>query len=137
MEKIFSKNKPKELLHIIVRASKIRGRKFISKSSDFLQLSPIKLNTLGKICKPHVHLYKKVDLKKIISQEIWIIVKGRMKILFYDNDKKYICHKILKDGDCSLTLSGGHCFESLQKNTIAYEIKSGPYLGRKLDKEEF
>ena len=137
MEKIFSKNNSKKLLHVVVRANRIHGKKFISKSSDFLQVSPIRLNTLGKICKPHVHLYKKVNFKKIITQEMWVIVKGRMKVLFYDNDKKYICYKVLKEGDCSLTLSGGHCFESLQKNTIAYEIKSGPYLGRKLDKEEF
>ena len=86
MEKIFSKKNSKKLLHVVVRASRIRGKKFISKSSDFLQVSPIKLNTLGKICKPHVHLYKKVNFKKIITQEMWVIVKGRMKVLFYDND---------------------------------------------------
>ena len=137
MEKIYSKKNPKKILHIIVRYKKILGRNFISNPSDILQVSPQKFNKLGKICEPHIHLKKKHVLKNSITQEMWVIIKGKIKIRYYDTNKNYICYKILKSGDCSLTLSGGHYFENLQKNSVAYEIKSGPYNGRLIDKKEF
>ena len=137
MEKIYSKKYPKKLLHIVVRLKNISGRKFVSDPSDLLQVSPQKFSELGKICEPHLHLSKKINLKKSITQEMWVVIKGKIKIKYYDVNKNYICYKILSVGDCSLTLSGGHYFENLKKNSIAYEIKSGPYNGRLNDKIEF
>ena len=41
---------------------------------------------------------------------------------------------ILKDGDCSITLYGGHTYEALEEGTLVYEFKTGPYEGQELDK---
>ena len=40
---------------------------------------------------------------------------------------KFVPKKI-KKGDISILYRGGHAFDALEKNTIIYEIKNGPYL---------
>ena len=52
-----------------------------------------------------------------------------------DIDDKIIARPILKKGDASFTLYGGHTYEILEDNTLVYEYKTGPYEGQKLDKE--
>jgi len=42
---------------------------------------------------------------------------------------------ILEDGDCLVLFRGGHSLEVLDKNTIMYEFKTGPYFGFEKDKE--
>ena len=42
---------------------------------------------------------------------------------------------ILKQGDASFTLYGGHTYEILENDTLVYEYKTGPYEGQRLDKE--
>ena len=41
---------------------------------------------------------------------------------------------ILKPGDASFTLEGGHNYLILEDNTLVYEYKTGPYEGQALDK---
>ena len=41
---------------------------------------------------------------------------------------------ILKAGDASFTLYGGHTYEILEEDTLVYEYKTGPYEGQELDK---
>lgn len=41
---------------------------------------------------------------------------------------------MLKPGDCSITLYGGHNYVSLEEHTLVYEYKTGPYLGQEKDK---
>ena len=51
-----------------------------------------------------------------------------------DIDDNIIAEPILKEGDASFTLYGGHTYEILEDNTLVYEYKTGPYEGQKLDK---
>jgi len=41
---------------------------------------------------------------------------------------------VLKAGDASFTLGGGHNYLILEDDTIVYEYKTGPYEGQKNDK---
>jgi hypothetical protein len=59
--------------------------------------------------------------------------KGSVKCIFYDIDD-IIATPILKAGDASFTLYGGHTYQILEDDTIVYEYKTGPYEGQKLDK---
>lgn len=75
------------------------------------------------LIQPHTH---KESLRKIKgTTEVLIILKGELKINFY-NKKKYIFSKIAKKNDIIVLLSGGHGFE-VRKNCKMIEVKQGPY----------
>ena len=135
MEKIYSKVSG-ELLHIIHRIDDItEPRVDVIPEDNFLQLAVLKMEN-GKTFRPHRHIYKPVNYDKAIAQESWLIVRGSVKVLLYDIEgEEPIAEPILKAGDASITLKGGHTFEILEDDTIAYEYKTGPYEGQSLDKE--
>jgi cupin fold WbuC family metalloprotein len=87
----------------------------------------------GKTFKPHKHIWKN-RTRDVIAQESWIVIKGKVKCIFYDIDDKIIATPILNPGDASFTLEGGHTYEILEDDTLVYEYKTGPYEGQKMDK---
>ena len=135
MEKIFSKIEKDKLLHIIFRLGNTQeNRTDIVPDDNFIQCSYLNLNN-GKTFKPHKHIIKTRTYENQIAQESWIVVKGKVKCIFYDLDNTIIAELILNAGDASFTLFGGHNYEILEDNTIVYEYKTGPYEGQKNDKE--
>jgi hypothetical protein len=133
MEKIYSKING-NLLHMVKRKSDIKSeRENLSSDLEFLQCSSMNLPK-GKTFKPHKHIWKDIKYKKIIAQESWVVVTGSVKVDYYDIDGSFISSQILKKGDCTITLQGGHNYTCLEKNTTVYEFKSGPYEGVLKDK---
>lgn len=133
MEKIYSKIKPGKLLHIINRLKDINGRQDIVPVNNFIQCATLKMEN-GKTFPPHKHIIKDRHYSEQIAQESWVVIKGAVQCKFYDLDDNLIATPILKPGDASFTLYGGHTYEILEENTIVYEYKTGPYEGQKLDK---
>ena len=88
-------------------------------------------NRKGKIFKPHKHVYKKIE--RVLPQESWCIIKGKIKCIFYDIDDKIIAEPILNEGDASFSLDGGHNYLFLEDSKV-FEFKVGPYLGQISDK---
>ena len=79
-----------------------------------------------------MNLLRNIHLKKprIINYctEVLLIEKGKVKIIFYDSNKKNIYKdKILKKGDIIILFQGGHGFKIMGKTQII-EIKQGPYI---------
>ena len=68
------------------------------------------------------------------TQEAWIVLKGNVLATFWDIDDKVILETTLKSGDCAVVFRAGHSFEVLEKDTMLYEIKTGPYYGVEKDK---
>ena len=133
MEKIYSKTNPEKLLHIIVRKEDIAtGRQDIVDPKHFIQCSALNLNE-GKTFKPHRHIWKDRS-RNVIAQESWVVIQGSVKCIFYDTTDEIIAEPILKAGDASFTLEGGHNYLILEDNTLVYEYKTGPYEGQSLDK---
>ena len=133
MEKIYSKIEPNKLLHVINRLEDIiDGRKDLSETKEFLQISSLSLNE-GKTFYPHRHIWKKVE-PKAIAQESWIVIKGSVKVILYDLDDTIVREIILKPGDLSITFYGGHNYLILENNSLIYEVKTGPYFGVEFDK---
>lgn len=133
MEKIYSKINPNKLLHIIVRKEDITlGRQDIVPEDQFIQCSILNMEK-DKTFKPHKHIWKE-RTRSVIAQESWIVVQGSVKCIFYDLDNTIIAEPILKPGDASFTLEGGHNYLILEENTLVYEYKTGPYEGQALDK---
>jgi len=133
MEKIYSKVKPDKLLHIINRVYDFQGRQDIIPGDNFIQCATLKMEK-GKTFDPHKHIIKNRHYPEQIAQESWVVIKGSVKCILYDLDNQIIAEPILKAGDASFTLYGGHTYSILEDDTIVYEYKAGPYEGQSLDK---
>lgn len=133
MEKFYSKVDPEVLLHFVIRSDDfIKGRQDLIDPENFLQCSTLNLQA-GVTFRPHKHIWKEQDLL-MIAQESWVVLKGKVRCTFYDLDDKVLAESILKSGDASFTLSGGHNYLILADDSKILEFKTGPYLGQKLDK---
>jgi hypothetical protein len=140
MKKIYSKIQPEMLLHIIHRADDFQtiekgGRRDIIDPEQFLQLAA--MNTVGGTTfKAHKHIWKDGE-EKCIAQESWIVVRGSVQCILMDIDGTVLEEPIIKQGDCSVTLAGGHTYLILEDDTLVYEYKTGPYKGQENDKVFF
>lgn len=137
MEYIFSKVKPKKILHIIHREGdfftlKNEMRRNVIDEKQFLQLGAMRFDE-GKTFAPHQHIWKPGE-KEVIAQESWVVIKGRVKCSLFDLDGELLAEPILDVGDCSITLEGGHTYTILEDDTLVYEYKTGPYRGQGSDK---
>jgi hypothetical protein len=133
MIKFYSNVDPTLLLHVVNRLSDIEGRTEIIPDDNFLQCASLKFEKC-RTFPPHYHIKKERHYKEQIAQESWVVIKGRVRCIFYDIDHQVIATPILEPGDASYTLYGGHTYEILEEGTIVYEYKSGPYEGQELDK---
>jgi len=118
------KNK-KELLAIIVR-KKIQNKKginFITPNDFNLQFAYMNHNKLHSV-QPHMHKRKKI--KSINTSEVLYIIKGKLRVDFYDKKRVYLFSKIISKGDTLMLINQGHGFKMLKK-TIMIEVKQGPY----------
>lgn len=125
----------KKPLFLIKKYFKKKIRKMredLTDKNKFLQVSLLNLKKDMNF-SPHVHLSH--VKKTYISSEAWIVISGKLKVIFYDVDKSIIYEDVLKKGDVSILFQGGHVFKPLTKNTLVFEIKNGPYLGPKKEKE--
>lgn len=133
MEKIYSKVEEGKLLHVINRVYEIEGRSEVVPEDNFIQCATLKMDK-GTTFRPHKHITKERQYDAQIAQESWVVIKGSVKCIFYDIDDTIIATPILRAGDASFTLYGGHTYEILEEDTIVYEYKTGPYEGQALDK---
>jgi len=137
MKEIYSEIEKDKLLHITYRLQDILGQESfrcdVIPPNNFLQLATLRLDE-GQSFKPHRHIWKEGE-DKVIAQESWLVIKGRVIVSLYDIEGENILYKpILHPGDCSITLAGGHTYESLEPETVVYEYKTGPYKGVENDK---
>ena len=133
MEKIYSKVEEGKLLHIINRLDEIYGRQEVVPEDNFIQCATLKMDN-GKTFPPHKHITKDRHYTEQIAQESWVVIKGSVECHLYDTDATLLQKPILRCGDCSVTLGGGHTYLILEDDTLVYEYKTGPYKGIENDK---
>ena len=124
----------KKLLAIIIRKQyrKKKGIQFFTPNHLNLQCGFMS-HKKDHYIKPHLHLKR---LNKIFyTSETIILLKGKLRIDFYDNKKKYLFSKILNSSEIIVLISGGHGFKTLRSCEMI-EVKQGPYLEKK-DKKKF
>ena len=122
IEKIIHK---KKLLALIVKG-KYRNKKgitFFTPSESIQQFGYMK-HKRSHIIKPHLH--KKRLTKIFYTTEVILLLKGMIRVDFYNQFKKYLFSKILKEKDIIMLVHGGHGFKIL-KDVEMLEIKQGPY----------
>ena len=131
IQKIKHKNK---LFALIVRG-KYRNKKgvsFFTENKDIQQFGYMN-HLKNHVIKPHIH--KRQTRKLIYTSEVILILKGILRVDFYNTKKTYLFSKILKEKDIIMLVHGAHGFKVI-KNVQMLEIKQGPYI-TKLDKVKF
>ncbi len=81
------------------------------------------------------HIHKPVPRNVKYTQETLFIKNGKIEIIFYDENQRYLDTRVLNTGDVVLLVSGGHAFKMLE-DTQMIEVKQGPYAGEN-DKVHF
>jgi len=123
-----------ECLAIIIRRDFSPGQTtFVSKNEYSQQLGIIKYPKDGKI-QPHFH--NELPREVVITQEVLVIRKGKVRVDLYDGKLEFVRSVELERGDAILLVSGGHGFHMLEDSEML-EIKQGPYMGRSNDKTTF
>ena len=133
MVKIYSKQNPNVLLHLVKRFQEIQGRENVADDEQFLQLATLRMPK-GQTFRPHQHIWKPVASDQCIAQESWVVITGRVLVSFYDTDGTLLTQEEIGPGDCSMTFQGGHTYLILEDDTVVYEYKTGPYQGQEKDK---
>lgn len=113
----------KDTLAYIIKNTNKNGVNFATPKKLAQQVGILNHKKGHKI-NPHVHL-KNIRLIKYTT-EVLIIIKGKLKVNFYNNHKKYLFSKILYNNNIIIFIKGGHGFEILEDSKII-EVKQGPY----------
>ena len=121
------------LLAIIIRHSYQKPGISFFTSGDLSQQLAYMQHPVGHIIEPHVH--NRVIREVHYTQEVLVLRKGRLRVDFYDTEKRYVESRVLDAGDVILLATGGHGFEVLD-DVEMFEIKQGPYVGEQ-DKTRF
>lgn len=132
--KIYSKIVKNKIILSSLKFTEIKNeRQDISPTEEFLQTSGRILKKNFRV-KPHKHntLLRETN----ITQEVWIVLKGRILGKFYDLDDSLLHEDVFETGDCVTIFRGGHELTVLDDDTYFYEIKNGPYYGVDDDKKK-
>lgn len=100
---------------------------------EFSQQLGMLVHDKGKVVERHRH--KLVRREILRTQEVLVILQGKIRIQVYNNQGELLRTVVLKEGDSILLATGGHRVEVLEKARIL-EVKQGPYAGFE-DKEYF
>jgi len=122
IENVFHK---KKLYALIVRNQfrKKSGINFFTDKNATQQFGFMK-HKKNYLIKPHLH--NKRQTKILSTSEVIILLKGILRVDFYDNSKKYIFSKKVYANDIIMLVNGGHGFKVI-KDIEIIEVKQGPY----------
>jgi hypothetical protein len=122
IEKILYK---KKLFALIVRRQfrKKSGINFFTSKESTQQFGFMK-HKKNHIIKPHKHNKRLTRILR--TTEVILLLKGTLRVDFYNNKYKYLFSKKINEKDIIMLIHGGHGFKVL-KNAEMIEVKQGPY----------
>lgn len=126
------KKKEKMIAMIIRNEYTCDGVDFIT-PNEYSQQVAYMHHPEGKEIKAHIH--NLVHRNVVLTQEVLMIKKGKLRVDFYDDYEDYLESCVLNAGDVILLISGGHGFTVLEEVEML-EVKQGPYSGD-ADKKRF
>jgi cupin fold WbuC family metalloprotein len=125
-------SKDNEIYAIVLRKTYAgRGPNFFT-PGEFSQQLGLLAHPKGKVVKRHRH--KLVRREIFRTQEVLVVLTGRIRVDLFDDDGAKIKTVILGAGDTILLARGGHTVLVLAAAKIV-EVKQGPYAG--FDDKEF
>ena len=122
-----------EVIAIVVRAGFTpEGIQFVSQNDYALQLGAMK-RPAGYEVVPHAHL--PIRRESIGTQEVLFVKSGKIRVDFYNPERRFLESRELGSGDVILMVSGGHGIEVVEEAVI-FEVKNGPFV-EGADKQRF
>lgn len=100
---------------------------------EFSQQLGMLVHDKGKVVDRHRHKLVRREIMR--TQEVLVILQGKIRVQVFTDEAELLKTVILKAGDSILLATGGHGVEVLEKAKIL-EVKQGPYAGFE-DKEYF
>ena len=115
----------KKLYALIVRKNfrKKKGISFFTPKNLNLQFGYMK-HQKNFFIKPHLH--KKRLSKVFYTSEVIHLLKGKLRVDFYSEKKKYLFSKIIKANDIITLIQGSHGFKTIEPVEML-EVKQGPF----------
>lgn len=99
---------------------------------EFSQQLAFLIHKKGKIIERHRHKMVKREVWR--TQEVLVLLEGRLKVIVFNEKGRKLKTVFLKPGDTILLARGGHSVKILDNSKIV-EVKQGPYIGG--DDKEF
>ena len=125
------------LMHLVIRLADLQqmsnSRIDVVGPVNFIQLALMNFNSTVDF-PPHIHLERSREFSNLRAQESWVVIAGAVEVNYYDEGGVSLGSRQLSQGDCSVTLLGGHGYRILESPTLVYEFKTGPYEGQEIDK---
>lgn len=115
-----------QLLALILRRHfRAEGTHFVTPDDFTQQLGYIR-HPRGHTIAPHLHTTAARSVMN--TQEVLVILRGRLRVDFYSATREYCESRELFPFDVVLLAAGGHGFKALEAIEML-EIKQGPFLG--------
>jgi cupin fold WbuC family metalloprotein len=99
---------------------------------EFSQQLGMLIHPKGKVVKRHRHKLVKREIFR--TQEVLVLLKGRIRVELFDDNGERLKALLMKPGDAILLARGGHKVKVLEEAKMI-EVKQGPYAG--FDDKEF
>ena len=74
------------------------------------------------------HVHKPLERRITGMAEVLLVKKGCCEIDVYNDERKLVATRELREGDLMIMVGGGHGFRMLD-DTVLLEVKQGPYPG--------
>jgi hypothetical protein len=103
---------------------------FVTPDSETLQLGFVVYPAGGEVAR---HVHRPLVRELTGTAEALVVREGRCELDVYDDDRRLVATRELRQGDVVLIVGGGHGIRLLEP-TILLEVKQGPYNG--LDEKE-
>lgn len=122
-----------QVLGMILRREYVPEKTRFLTPDDYKQQVGLIVYAGGGRVLPHSH--KPVPRSIVGTSEVILVRRGAADVDFFDDSRRLVARRAVREGDLLLLVAGGHSF-SFTKDTILIEIKQGPYVGLD-DKERF
>ncbi len=107
----------------------VDGAQFHSAPEQTLQLGTFIRPNRYKV-EAHKHANLRVPSTVYTTQEVLIVIRGRIQVAIYDRDESLVWVGNVGEGEAIHLIDGGHAVEVLENGTMFYEVKQGPYMGK-------
>jgi cupin fold WbuC family metalloprotein len=124
--------KGKDIYAIVLRREYTNSGPNFFTPGEFSQQLGMLIHPKGKIVKRHRHKLVKREIFR--TQEVLVLLEGKIRVELFDDEGDKLKTVILKPGDAILLAQGGHKVKVLEDAKII-EVKQGPYAG--FDDKEF
>ena len=122
-----------EIYAIVLRKEYAKPGPSFFTPGEFSQQLGMLVHPKGKEVKRHRHKLVKREIFR--TQEVLLLLEGRVRVDICTDEGEKIRTLILRPGDAVLLARGGHSVKVLE-NSKMIEVKQGPYAGAD-DKEFF